>query len=261
MLLRLHSTGELVKQLQIKLNSLGFIIVNKGPGSAGQEVDIFCPLTDNAVRRYQAANNLKINGLVGSKTWASLLKNHESKVKPLYVEINKEDFSDPEEQMPVEDLIEESPTCPNVIELINLITNSEITRNVTRLVFHCTATNQNASVTSIQRYWREVLKWRNPGYHIIVKPDGSWTQLLDFNNVSNGVAGINSTSIHIAYIGGIDSKGKAFDNRTNEQKNIFETVFRLFSDKMPSLTFHGHNEFSNKACPSFNVKNWLKSID
>jgi hypothetical protein len=114
-----------------------------------------------------------------------LLRNEKNKIKPIYTEVTTEDFSDPEEEMKVANVTEEAPTCPNITELINLIRTARITRNVNRLVFHCTATGQSATVTAIQRHWREVLKWRSPGYHIIVKPDGSWTQLADFNNIVN----------------------------------------------------------------------------
>ncbi len=262
MILRLNSKGKLVKDLQIKLNSLGFFISKTGPGSIGNETENFGKLTEEAVKRFQKSNRLKDDGVVGPKTWAIILKNEENKIKPIYTEATKEDFSDPEEEMKVDLSIKEQvPTCPNITELINLISKSNIRRNVTRLVFHCTATGQTATVSSIQRYWRESLKWKSPGYHIIVKPDGSWTQLSDFNNITNGVAGINSTSIHISYIGGVGTNGRALDNRTDKQSEIFETVFRLFSEKIPSLTFHGHYEFSNKACPSFNVKNWIDSIE
>lgn len=222
---------------------------------------IFGDDTKEAVIKFQKSKGLKVDGIVGSKTWGKLLSNNRvDNIKPIYTQTSTEDLSDPEEEMKVDNVQESLPTSSFVVELISLINNSRITRKINKLVFHCTATQQDASVSSIQKYWKEKLGWRSPGYHIIVKPDGSWTQLLDFNNVSNGVAGINSTSIHISYIGGVDSNGKASDNRTQEQKDIFESVYLSFKEKMPTLTFHGHYEFSNKACPSFNVKNWLGSI-
>jgi N-acetylmuramoyl-L-alanine amidase len=258
MILRLNSKNHLVKDLQIRLNSLGFTISNSGPGSPGNETDFFGRLTESAVIRFQKNNNLKSDGVVGSKTWESILKNEQNKINPIFTVSAKEDFSDPEEEIIVDNIKENLPTCPNIIELINLINKSNITRNITRLIFHCTATQQNATITAIQRYWREKLKWKNPGYHIIVTPNGSWTQLANFNNITNGVAGINSTSLHISYIGGVGSNGRALDNRTEKQKEIFETIYNLFKNKLPHITFHGHYEFSNKACPSFNVKEEIK---
>jgi N-acetylmuramoyl-L-alanine amidase len=260
MLLRLNSKGKLVRELQVKLNSLGFRISQTGPGSPGNETESFGKLTEDAVKRFQTSNGLRPDGVVGPNTWAVLLKNEQNKVRPIYTETTREDFSDPEEEMKVGDVKENVPTSPHISELINLIRTSRITRNVTRLIFHCTATGQTATVAAIQRHWRDVLKWRSPGYHIIVKPDGSWTQLADFNNTVNGVAGINSTSLHISYIGGVDARGRAIDNRTDAQKEVFETVWRSFNAKLPKLTYHGHYEFSNKACPSYNVENWIREI-
>jgi N-acetylmuramoyl-L-alanine amidase len=247
MILRKGSRGSRVRELQkvLGLNPDG----------------IFGSATEAAVRKFQQENKLKVDGLVGPKTWEILLKKEEVKVTPIYKEEDKsEDFSDPEEEMVVDDIKEAQPTCPNVIELINLINKANITRKVTRLVFHCTATHQTATVEAIVRHWREKRGWTNPGYHIIVRPDGSWTQLQDFNKITNGVAGINSTSLHVSYIGGINKNGKAFDNRTDAQNEIFEAVYYTFRNKIPKLTFHGHYEFSNKACPSYNVENWIKGI-
>src|SRR5690606_12002624 len=90
-------------------------------------------------------------------------------------------------------------------------------RIINNLVLHCTATPQNTTIESIQNYWRNELKWKSPGYHWIIKADGTAVNLLPIEQVSNGVAGHNSDSIHISYIGGIDAKGNPIDNRTAAQ--------------------------------------------
>jgi N-acetylmuramoyl-L-alanine amidase len=246
MVLRKGSRGTRVRELQkiLGLNADG----------------IFGQTTESKIKEFQKKNGLTVDGLVGPKTWEILLKKEEVKILSVYKEEDKsEDFSDPEEEMLIDDVKEIQPTCSNIIELINLINKANITRKVTRLVFHCTATQQTATVEGIIRYWKNK-GWSNPGYHIIVRPDGSWTQLQDFNRITNGVAGINSTSLHISYIGGIDKNGKALDNRTDAQNEIFEAVYHTFKNKMSGLTFHGHYEFSNKACPSYNVEKWIKGI-
>jgi N-acetylmuramoyl-L-alanine amidase len=255
MILRLHNRGQRVVELQQLLRELGYFTHPTNTGNFG-------PVTQLAVIKFQKDNGLKDDGIVGPLTWRALTTQIQNNITPIYsTEDITEDFSDPEEEMVVGDIEETQPTCSNISELVNLINSSNITRNVTRLVFHCTATHQTATVEAIVRHWREKRRWKNPGYHIIVRADGSWTQLQDFNRVSNGVAGINSTSLHISYIGGIDKNGRAFDNRTDTQKEVFETVYHTFKTKMPHLTFHGHYEFSNKACPSYNVKNWIREIE
>lgn len=262
MLLKLNVKSQKVKELQKLLNSLGFIISETGPGSVGKETDFFGRLTEISVKKFQKSNNLKDDGVVGPKTWSKLIEKEKNNIVPVYGDKHtNEDFSDPEEEIIVNEIKEELPTSCSVIELISLIQKSKINRKVRRLVFHCTATSQSSTVSAIQKYWKEKLGWKSPGYHIIVKPDGSWVSLSDFNLPTNGVRGINTDSIHISYIGGVNSKGKAVDNRTEEQKEIFETTYRTFKEKIPSLTFHGHYEFSNKACPSFDVKEWIEGLE
>jgi len=63
-LLRLGAEGEAVRQLQERLNSLGFY---NGPIDG-----IFGPQTETAVEQAQTANNLTVDGVVGQATWNAL---------------------------------------------------------------------------------------------------------------------------------------------------------------------------------------------
>jgi N-acetylmuramoyl-L-alanine amidase len=249
MILKLGSKGEKVKELQrlLKLNDDG----NFGPN------------TRTAVINFQKSNGLKDDGMVGVRTWSKLSELNKPVVKivPIFKESFGEDLSDPEESMPVVDIPESNPTCPNILELTNLINGSKINRTIKYVFFHCTATQPTATVSSIQRYWRETLKWRDPGYHILITADGSWTYLQDFNKPSNGVQGRNANSINISYIGGIDRNGKPLDTRTPEQEKTLEACYELLKDKLPNCLFYGHYKFSNKACPSYNVEKWISSIE
>lgn len=135
-------------------------------------------------------------------------------------------------------------------------------RNIKYIAIHCTATSQNTRVESIQKYWREKLGWKNAGYHIIVKPDGSAVQLLPIDKVSNGVRGFNSVSINISYIGGIDSNGKPSDNRTEAQKETLLKIVKEYKEIFPEAIIQGHRDFPKvkKACPSFDAKGEYKDI-
>ena len=72
-------------------------------------------------------------------------------------------------------------------------------RDIKYIVVHCTATPQTATVSSIQNYWKNTLKWVMPGYHFMIKSDGEIIQLLEIEKISNGVKGFNSVSINISY--------------------------------------------------------------
>jgi peptidoglycan hydrolase-like protein with peptidoglycan-binding domain len=72
MILRQGSRGVEVKLLQEFLNQNGFRIASTGPGSPGKETETFGPATDAAVKRWQKANGLKDDGIVGPVTWNAM---------------------------------------------------------------------------------------------------------------------------------------------------------------------------------------------
>ena len=135
-------------------------------------------------------------------------------------------------------------------------------REVKFLAVHCTATPQTATVSSIQSYWRNILKWKMPGYHFIIKPDGEVVQLLEIEKVSNGVKGFNSVSINISYIGGVDGQNKPIDNRTPAQKKALLDLLKKLKKQFPKAVIQGHRDFPEvkKACPSFNAKEEYKNL-
>jgi len=136
-------------------------------------------------------------------------------------------------------------------------------REIKYIVLHCTATSQLTTVESIKRYWREVLGWKQVGYHHIIMPDGSIINLAPIEQPTNGVAGYNAGSIHISYLGGVDAKGNALDNRTAAQKAAQIHLLKKYKAQFPKAQILGHRDFPNvkKACPSFDVRSWLKTIN
>jgi N-acetylmuramoyl-L-alanine amidase len=100
------------------------------------------------------------------------------------------------------------------------------------------------------------LKWKKPGYHYIVLPNGAVRNLLPIEEVSNGVAGFNSQIINISYIGGVSANGDPVDNRTPFQKESMWKLLKELKRKFPTAVIQGHRDFPgvHKACPSFNAK-------
>jgi N-acetylmuramoyl-L-alanine amidase len=127
-------------------------------------------------------------------------------------------------------------------------------------VIHCTATQPESKVSAIQNYWRNTLHWKSPGYHYIIEADGRVRQLTEESKVANGVAGYNAQSIHISYVGGIDQTGNPKDTRTLDQLVAMKQLVIVMHRKYPHAVIQGHRDFPkvNKACPSFNVAEWLK---
>lgn len=147
-------------------------------------------------------------------------------------------------------------------------------RTINHIVIHCTATGQDASVESMKAYWKDVLNWKNPGYHYIIEKDGKVVQTHDESKIANGVAGHNANSIHIAYVGGVDQKGNAIDNRTDEQKKVLVSMVMAMRIKYPNVKVLGHRDFSPdtnkngiidpweyiKMCPSFDAITEYKDL-
>jgi N-acetylmuramoyl-L-alanine amidase len=128
-------------------------------------------------------------------------------------------------------------------------------RTINNIVVHCTATPQTTTVASIQNHWRNVLRWRNPGYHIIVLPNGHLVRLAEDSAVTNGVANHNANSLHVSYIGGVDANNRATDNRTAQQRESLLAVITYWKRLYPSARILGHRDFSGvrKDCPSFDA--------
>jgi N-acetylmuramoyl-L-alanine amidase len=128
-------------------------------------------------------------------------------------------------------------------------------RNITHIVVHCTATPQTTTVASIQRYWRDNLKWKSPGYHFLIEANGTVNNLQPINLPSNGVAGHNANSIHVSYIGGVNGQ-RAVDNRTQAQKTALLRILTDLKKQFPRAIIQGHRDFPKvaKACPSFDAK-------
>jgi N-acetylmuramoyl-L-alanine amidase len=135
-------------------------------------------------------------------------------------------------------------------------------RHIKYIVVHCTATPTATTIDSMKRFWKDVKGWGDtPGYHYVIKRNGEIVQLLDENINSNGVYMHNSECLNISYIGGIDKDGKPVDNRTPQQKQaMFDLVVKLLG-KYKRADALGHRDFANvhKACPCFDVKEWLKN--
>lgn len=123
-------------------------------------------------------------------------------------------------------------------------------RRINNIVIHCTATPHNTRIESILNHWRNVLKWRNVGYHYIIESNGNIHQLASIESVTNGVAGHNANSIHIAYIGGVSS-----DDRTAAQKESMYFLIGMLWQQFPQARVCGHRDFSGvtKTCPQFNA--------
>lgn len=110
--------------------------------------------------------------------------------------------------------------------------------------------------------------WKKVGYSKLILLNGvvhSFVQenddeFVDQFEITNGAVGINSESMHICYVGGVDKNLNPKDTRTELQKLSLKEIVLLTIKKQPDIKVAGHYHFAKKGCPSFNVEKWLESI-
>ena len=90
-------------------------------------------------------------------------------------------------------------------------------RTISYIAVHCTASPQSWGVKELQKVF-EQRGFLRPGYHYVITADGEVHPMQPEGLISNGVKGFNKETINVAYVGGIDAKGKGIDNRTDAQK-------------------------------------------
>lgn len=198
-ILKKGSKGAEVKTLQQKLNLMAD--------------GIFGPLTEEAVKEFQANNGLTVDGIVGQKTWDKLGVSYNP-------------------------------------------------RNIKEIIIHCSATPEGKDFTTAQiKQWHLARGFSDIGYHYVIYRDGSIHTGRDESVSGAHCTGHNTISIGVCYIGGVASDGKTpKDTRTEAQKKTLITLLRTLKARYPKATIHGHREFANKACPSFDAKKEYANI-
>ena len=128
-------------------------------------------------------------------------------------------------------------------------------RKITELIVHCSATpeGKSFSVADIDR-WHRQRGWNGIGYHFVIYLDGSIHTGRRLSQIGAHCKGHNANSIGICYIGGCNSYGKSpKDTRTAAQKTALSTLLKELKKQFPNASIHGHRDFAQKACPSFDA--------
>lgn len=127
-------------------------------------------------------------------------------------------------------------------------------RQINKIIVHCTATREGAPVSlDTVRRWHLERGWSDIGYHYLILLDGTIERGRPEEKQGAHVRGHNKDSIGVSYVGGVDRNLDAKDTRTQDQKDSLHNLLSNLMSSYEDATLHGHNEFSNKACPSFDV--------
>ena len=130
-------------------------------------------------------------------------------------------------------------------------------RAIHKIIIHCTATREgdDISVDTIRR-WHLARGWSDIGYHYVIDIKGNINAGRPIELIGSHTRGENKYSIGVAYVGGVEADGVTpKDTRTKAQKDAIIRLVKKLKGCYPDVSIHGHNEFSNKACPSYNVQN------
>ena len=136
-------------------------------------------------------------------------------------------------------------------------------RKIDKIIVHCSATRegQDIPVETIKKWHVEGRGWSDIGYHFYIELDGTIKKGRDIQEIGAHCSKNNRSSIGICYCGGVEADGKTpKDTRTPEQKESLLNVLKTLKAMFPESTIYSHNEFANKACPSFDATAEYKDL-
>jgi len=196
--------------------------------------------TRAAVVAFQRARGLSPDGVVGPKTIAAL-QAAVADMRPA------EPTSKPA-----------SPPAVTAAAGRTVFDQPKTSRRIEEIIIHCTATpeGRDVSVGTI-RGWHIGQGWKDIGYHWVVLLDGTVKPGRPESQVGSHVAGRNSGTLGVVYVGGVAADGKTpKDTRTPAQRAALLAHVRALIERYPTIKrVTGHNDHTNaKACPSFDVR-------
>ena len=135
-------------------------------------------------------------------------------------------------------------------------------RELERIILHCTATRagEQINVKQIDK-WNRDRGWSEIGYHYVLYADGTIATGRDIRKKGAHVKGHNHDSVGVAYVGGLDKNKTPKDTMTMQQEMAFLHLVNSLRVVFGAMSVHGHNEYSSKACPSFDVQEKYKFLN
>lgn len=139
-------------------------------------------------------------------------------------------------------------------------------RNIDQIIVHCAATPPDMDIGAKEiDHWHRGNGWLGIGYHYVIRRDGEVESGRSLERAGAHASGYNANTIGICLVGGVLRKnGKLIpeNNFTPEQFEALATLIEQCREIAGKpLEVLGHRDLPGvvKACPSFDVREWLKN--
>lgn len=133
------------------------------------------------------------------------------------------------------------------------------------LVVHCSATNPAMDIGRKEiDLWHRRRGFDCLGYHRVIRRDGSVEQGRADTDPGAHEPSVNSRSLAVCLVGGVDKTGRPANNFTPEQFDSLREVLIKWKSLHPKAVVIGHRDAPSrpaKACPSFSVKDWWAEMN
>ena len=135
-------------------------------------------------------------------------------------------------------------------------------RMINKIIVHCSATPPSMDIgVDVIREWHLAKNWQDVGYHFVIKRDGAVEKGRPIEKQGAHTKGENKESIGICLVGGVNEANKADSNFTFRQLEALKgMILKLKGEYGTNISVHGHREYANKACPSFDVNEFMKAV-
>lgn len=124
------------------------------------------------------------------------------------------------------------------------------------IIVHCTASGPKTTLADIKA-WHKQRGFKDIGYHYVILADGTLKQGRAWQDIGAHCEGHNSESIGVSLVGGDD--GKKLHRFSESQLDTLKTLLEGLRMTFGNIPIRGHRDFAKKACPNFDVQDWIKT--